>query len=295
MRKLPPLSALRAFEAAARHGSFKRASEELGVTATAVSHQMAALEAHLGVKLFDRKIRKVALTPAGQGLFPVLRAGLDSFAQAISHVSGPEGRRVVTIGATAAFTARWLMPRLAGFQADHPGIDLRIDATENVADLTSGGIDVAVRYGHGPYPGLRAERLMADRFSPVVSPALKISDPAQLLEATLIHFDWHNPGLADPTWPAWLAAAAMPRETGAGHLRFSQESHAIDAVLAGRGVALLSDRLVEGDIAAGRLVAPFGPALPAPSYFIVFADHANSDESVEAVRGWLRQVAHLSA
>jgi len=134
---------------------------------------------------------------------------------------------------------------------------------------------------------VQAQQLFTDTFSPVVSPMLKISAPAQLREATLIHFEWHNPGPAAPTWPAWLADAGLPPDTGAGHLHFSQETHAIDAALAGRGVAILSHRLVEDDIRAHRLATPFGPSLTGPSYFILSTARATTNKNVDAVRSWL--------
>ena len=167
MRRLPPLSALRAFEAAARNGSFKRAADELAVTPTAISHQIRSLEEHTGLTLFERKVRKVVLSEAGEQLYPVLRKGFDAFEAVLRQLSQPTGRTRVTISATSAFTARWLLPRVAGFRELYPDIDLRLQASDEVVDLDACGVDIAIRYGRGPYPGLVAKPMFADEFAPL--------------------------------------------------------------------------------------------------------------------------------
>src|SRR5438552_16767731 len=150
MRRLPPLGMLRAFEAAARHLSFKRAALELAVTPTAISHQIGRLEENLGVALFERRARRVILTPAGRTLFPVLRDGLDAFADAIDGLHAHKARRSVTLSATTAFTAKWLVPRAASFRAAYPDLDLRLHASDEPVDLAAGTVDAAIRYGRGP-------------------------------------------------------------------------------------------------------------------------------------------------
>src|SRR5688572_5314523 len=165
-RRLPPLHSLRAFEAAARHLSFKKAADELSVTPTAVSHHVRALETALGVKLFERHARHVELTAYGRELYPVLHEGFDGFADAIARLKSRKVRTVVTLSATVAFTARWLVPRVAAFHKENPRMDLRLHASDEPADLRSGVADAAIRYGRGDYAGLKAEKLFQDVFAP---------------------------------------------------------------------------------------------------------------------------------
>ena len=164
MRRLPPLAALRAFEAAARHSSFKRAAEELHVTPTAISHQIRQLEQAIGTPLFERRTRQVVPTPEGHVLLPVLTEGFDSFARAIDGLTRKSRRTTVTLSATPGFTAKWLVPRLAAFRKARPDIDLTLLATLDVVDVKGGAADLALRYGRGPYPdldGQLAERLIS--------------------------------------------------------------------------------------------------------------------------------------
>lgn len=297
MRRHLPLSSLRAFEAAARHGSFKQAASELGVTPTAVSHQIRALEESTGQALFRREVRKVALTEAGERLYPVLRDGFNAFEAALAEATGggaASKRREVTISATSAFTAKWLAPRVAGFQARHPGIDLQLHASDATVDVAGNAVDIAIRYGRGPYPGALAEALFADRFAPVASPGLDVQGVGDLARIPLISFAWTRPDPLNPTWEAWHAAAGLPWRAPSGQLRFSDEGHAIQAALAGQGIALLSLELVADDLAAGRLVQPFGPQLPGHVYHLVrSAAQAPSDE-VGAAMAWLRAQAAAS-
>jgi LysR family glycine cleavage system transcriptional activator len=292
MRRLPPLPALRAFEAAARHGSFKQAASELAVTATAISHQIRALETWLGVRLFERQVRKVVLTDAGAQLYPVLRDGFDAFETALRRPGTP-ARRQVTISATSAFVGRWLAPRLASFSALHPDIDLALQATGQAVGLDAAA-DLAIRYGSGPYPGLVAHALFADRFGPVASPALGLASPADLDKLPLIDFTWHRQHPHNPTWQAWYAAAGLSWPAGRGRLLFSDEGHAIQAALAGQGVALPSLALVADDLAAGRLVQPFGPTLPGHAYHLVRSAARIPTPEAEAVLAWLQAIPKFS-
>jgi LysR family transcriptional regulator, glycine cleavage system transcriptional activator len=269
MRRLPPLSALRAFEAAARHGSFKHAANELAVTPTAISHQIRVLEQYTGVILFERRVRKVVLTDAGVELYPVLRDGFNAFETALQRLETAQAHRRVIISATNAFMARWLAPRVADFRKLHPEIDLELHASNHVVDLGNGGADVAIRYGRGPYPGMVAEPLFADRFAPVAGPQLGPLRLADLDHVPLIDFKWNHDHPLNPTWKNWFAAAALPWMARQGQLLFSDEGHAIQAALAGQGIALLSLALVADDIAAGRLTQPFGPSIPGHAYHLV--------------------------
>lgn len=294
MRRLPPLSSLRAFEAAARHGSFKLAAQELAVTPTAISHQIRFLEEYTGLALFERQVRKVVLTEAGARLYPVLREGFNAFEATLAGLAPPQARREVRISATNAFTAKWLAPRAASFGAAHPDIDLQLHASDEAVDFAGDAVDIAIRYGRGPYPGMVAEPMFADRFAPVASPALGALGVADLGRVPLIEFKWSNPHPLNPTWERWHAAAGLPWSAAPGRLRFSDEGHAIQAAVAGQGIALLSLTLVAEDLAAGRLRQPFGPALPGHAYHMVTSAGHALGAHVDAALAWLRaQVAAM--
>jgi LysR family glycine cleavage system transcriptional activator len=297
-RRLPPLTALRAFEAAARHGSFKEAAAELSLTPTAISHQVRALEAHLGVKLFERQTRLVRLTAPGQHLGAALRESFDGMAEALTSIM--PRRATVTLSTTPAFAAQWVLPRLDAFAAAHGDIDLRLHASNALADLHGGEVDLAIRYGRGRYAGLTTHFLMADRFVPVASPRLMLSKPADLLKHPLIHFEWHRPDRSHPSWQLWFKQAGLRFPTRR-NLRFTEESHAIQAAVAGQGVALLSEVLVANEIARGLLHCPFGPALDSMSYHLVWADAtpkgpAPANAAMETVKAWIARMAleHLA-
>jgi len=288
MRRLPPLSALRAFEAAARHGSFKRAANELAVTPTAISHQIRVLEQYTGVTLFERQVRKVVLTDAGAELYPALRDGFNVFVTALRRLETTQARHRVVISATNAFMARWLVPRVANFSKLYPEIDLELHASDHAVDLGSDGADIAIRYGRGPYPGLVAEPLFADRFAPVASPQLGPLVLADLDQVPLIDFKWNHDHPLNPTWKNWFAAASLPWKARHGQLLFSDEGHAIQAALAGQGIALLSLELVADDLAAGRLTQPFGPSIPGCTYHLVRSAGHIPGPHVESALAWLR-------
>lgn len=291
MRRLPPLSSLRAFEAAARHGSFKRAADELAVTPTAVSHQIRSLEAHAGLALFERGVRKVSLTAAGAQLYPVLREGFDAFEAAFERLTQARSRAQVTISATNAFTARWLVPRVARFRSLHPAVDLRLHASDEAVDLVAQSVDIAVRYGVGPYPGLFSEPMFADEYAPLANPSLGVERPEDLERFPLIHFEWRRKHPRNPTWEHWFETAGLPWSSRLSHLRFSDESHAIQAAVAGQGVALLSLPLVADELAAGHLASPFGPLAEGFTYHLVTTRTRSASPNVRAVIDWLRSEA----
>ncbi|WP_312840242.1 LysR substrate-binding domain-containing protein [Delftia tsuruhatensis] len=283
-----PLSALRAFEAAARLGSFKQAADDLAVTPTAISHQIRALEEQLGLALFDRQVRKVVLTEAGAQLYPVLRDGFDAFAATLERLLQKRLRAQVSISATNAFTVKWLVPRMASFRAMHPEVDLQLQASDDVVDLRSHAVDIAVRYGRGPYPGLVAEPLFSDRFAPVANPRLGVLGPADLAGLPLIRFDWKTAHVSNPTWERWFDEAGLVWNSPAGQLRFSDEGHAIQAAIAGHGIALVSLALVAEDIAAGHLLQPFGPSITGHTYHLAVGEQRKPGPHVRAVMDWLR-------
>jgi len=286
-RRSLPLSGLRVFEAAARLGSFKAAAQELAVTPTAVSHQIRALEAQTGLALFDRHVRRVSLTEAGAQLYPVLRDGFDAFEATLARLTQQRARTQVTISATNAFTVKWLVPRMADFRNRHPGIDLQLQASDDVVDLRSAAVDIAIRYGRGPYPGLVTKPLFTDQFAPVANPRLGVASPDDLAHVPLIRFNWKWSHPDNPTWERWfdVAQRSLPRQ--ASELRFSDEGHAIQAAVAGHGVALVSLPLIAEELAAGHLVQPFGPAIAGHTYHL--AMHAGRPPSapVQAVAHWL--------
>ncbi|MDQ8731914.1 LysR substrate-binding domain-containing protein [Bradyrhizobium sp. LHD-71] len=288
MRRLPPLSALRAFEAAARHGSFKRAASELAVTPTAISHQIRSLEEHTRLTLFERKVRKVVLSDAGVQLYPVLRDGFDAFEAMLDRLSQSRKRAQVTISATNAFTVKWLVPRMANFRKLHPDIDLQLQASDEAVDLDGRSVDIAIRYGQGSYPGLRSEPMFADEFAPLANPRLGVRDPADLSRFSLIHFEWIRKRPGNPNWQNWFAKAGLPCPSDLGQLQFSDESHAIQAAVAGQGVALLSLALVADELAAGHLMQPFGPKLDGYTYHLVMKGDGSPSSSVSAAADWLR-------
>jgi LysR family transcriptional regulator, glycine cleavage system transcriptional activator len=288
MRRLPPLAALRAFEAAARHLSFKRAAAELAVTPTAISHQIRLLEDRIGLRLFERRPRLVLLTLEGQRLYLVLRDGFDAFAEAIASLDARRARTVVTLSATRAFMARWLVPRASSFAVANPGIDLRFHAADEPVDFRKGTVDVAIRYSRGNFPGLKAEELFRDEFAPVASPHLGLHKPSDLRRLTLIHFEWYRTDRETPIWPRWLAYAGVRDLEPRAELTFTDESHAIQAAIAGQGVALLDLMLIADELANGSLVQPFGPVLPGYRCFLVYPQAAAESERIAAVRSWIR-------
>ncbi|MFC5743051.1 LysR substrate-binding domain-containing protein [Dyella tabacisoli] len=287
-RYLPPLSALRAFEAAARHQSFRLAANELSVTPTAISHQVRQLESLLGVPLFERRVRKVLLTAQGRTLYPVLRDGFDAFAAVMAPLLQPKKRRTLTISATPAFVARRLVPKVADFHAQHGDLDLRLHASTTPVDFSTQQIDAAIRYGRGDYPGLQSEYLSSTQYAPLCSPRLGLHTTTQLPRHPLLHYLW-QPSLPDPPdWPAWGRKAGLGTMDFLGGVTFSDETHAMAAAIAGQGVALLNTSLVADELAQGTLVQPFGPTLDGFAYYLVYPPATASDPAFHALRAWLR-------
>ena len=285
-RRLPPLTALRAFEAAARHLSFKHAANELSLTPTAISHQIRQLEDHLGVRLFVRNTRRVDLTPAGQSLFPALRDGFDAMARAVQNVRPDSRPQAIVLSTTMAFASRWLLPRLARFAASHPGIALHLHTGDEPVDLQGGVAQLAIRYGPGNYPGLDCVPLLSSRFAPVCAPGLDVGDLGQLARVPLIGFEWFRREAATPDWPLWFeraGCAPLPRQ-----LHFSDEVHAIQAAIAGQGVALINLALVADELRTGLLCRPLGPELAGYPFHLAWAKARGADPGIAEVRAWLQ-------
>lgn len=287
-RRSLPLSALRAFEAAARLGSFKAAAAELAVTPTAISHQIRGLEQQIGAPLFTRQVRRIALTEAGVQLYPVLRDGFDAFQASLGRLTQGRRRPQVVISATHAFSTKWLLPRMADFRSRLPGIDLQLQASDETVDLRSAATDIAIRYGRGPYPGLIVEPLFTDHFAPVANPRLGVRTVEDLARWPLIYFAWRTSRPQNPTWARWFAEAGRPEQAPSGELRFSDESHAIQAAVAGQGIALVSQSLVAQELACGHLHQPFGPVIAGHTYRLAIDGERVLSPSAHAVMEWLR-------
>ncbi len=297
--QLPPLNALRAFEAAGRHLSLTRAAEELHVTPAAVSHQIKGLEDHLGVKLFRRKNRALLLTDAGQACLPGLREGFERLAEAVGAARQQIAHRALTVSVAPSFGAKWLVPRLDHFYAEHPGLDVRVDASTRLVDPLREDIDLCIRYGQGKYPGLHVECLLAEEVVPVCSPKLQtgpnpLHTPADLSGHTLLHADLpFKDGF--PDWRMWLAAAGVKDCDAERGPRFTMASMAVQAAVEGQGVALAGSVLVDDDIAAGRLVNPFEVRFPVKfAYYLVCPEPTVNQPRIVAFRNWLKAEAEQS-
>src|SRR6185312_549357 len=256
--RLPSLNGLRAFEAAARHLSFTLAANELNVTQTAISHQIRRLEDELGIKLFIRQNRALALTPKAREYLPGIRAAFNDLRLATDRIQRKGDDRVLTVSTLASLAAKWLLPRLSGFQEAHPDIDVHITTSTSLVDFRNGDVDAAIRYGRGQWSGLRADWLMADELFPVCSPALLKGDkplrcPEDLANWTLLH----SSGGYDDDWRLWLTAAGLPPDISKQPgLSFDLIFMTVQAAIDGIGVAMGRTSYVEADIAKGRLVVP---------------------------------------
>lgn len=293
-RRLPPLASLRAFEAAAHFLSFKKAGEDLGVTPTAISHQVRLLEEFLGVKLFERRVRQVTLTAAGRTLFPALQEGLDRFEEAVGRVAAQRETPIVVLTTTTAFAAHWLMPRLARLRAAHPELTLSLLATEELVSLESGQADIAIRLGGGMADGYDVVPFIRDRFAPMASPALEISGEEAFERLPLIDFDWSRPMAGKPDWPSWFEAAGLSWLTVAPTLHFNQESHALQAAIAGQGIVLFSLTLAAEPLAQGHLCQPFETTISGGTYSLRRAQRVQHSPHTQSVWHWLLEEAGRS-
>ncbi len=295
MEPLPPLTALRTFEAAARHQSFVQAAGELNVTAAAVSHQVKALEAFVGVALFHRQARGLTITEAGRKAQPLLRDGLERFREGVARMRETVESRRLTISVNSSFASMWLISRLEHFRNRHPDVEVLLDATDSVTDLLGHEADVAIRYGGGTYAGLHSDRIVDQREYPICSPALlegghPLLTPDDLRHHTLLHVMWFDDSDVWPTWNVWLKAAGIGGVDASKGLRFSQFSLAVKAAVEEMGVALGTDFLVGDEIAKGRLVRPFELGVGAPdsfAYYLVALPDRLDDPNIAAFRSWL--------
>lgn len=299
VRRLPPLNALRAFEAAARRLSFSQAAEELSVTPGAVSQQIRLLEEHAGGALFVRDHRQVVLTDLGAELYPKLREGFDRLQDAADLIYRPVRRRALAVSVPPSFAARWLAPRLARFSVLHPDIEIWVSADMQLSDVPGGRVDLAVRYGQGGYAGVRSTRLLDADVMPVCSPALLTGDqplrrPDDLVAHKLIHVRPGNVEEPRPDWRQWLDARGLSHVNADTGPRFDQTVMALETAIHGRGVALAPRAFVQDDLASGRLAAPFADGLlkTKSAYHVLTRRGAISDEA-RRFSAWLMDEAAL--
>lgn len=294
MRKLPPLNSLRAFEAAARHGSFTAAANELCVTVTAVSHQIRQLEDLIGRKLFERSGRAVALTTAGSEIFPMLRDGFDQLATAFTHMEAARETDRVSVSMTRAFAERWLMPRLDRFTYAFPNLTVNIHASEDVVDLRAEGLDLAIRYGP-PLSGIGQTVLLEDHYIAVAASAICCSGIVsidQFKNKPLLAYKWKNPAFSCPTWSSWIAEAPHSKHGDFKISWFSEETLAMHAAERGLGPLLSSNVLIDERIKSGTMRRVDGPTMPGYAYRLVELATSARKKSVRQFVEWLRQEAN---
>jgi LysR family glycine cleavage system transcriptional activator len=288
MRTLPPLNTLRVFEAAARHLSFNRAAEELHLTPSAISHQIRALEAFLGVQLFRRANRKISLTPAGKGYLPSLQTAFQQIRTATERVMANRDNDLLVISVVPAFATQWLVPRLPAFQEKQSQLEVRLIVSTDLTDFSHSDVDLAIRQGSGEWAGLSSRWLMDEDLVPVCSPALlrgkqPLRQPGDLRSELLLHViarmgDWKN----------WLKAAKVTHLNAEGGSRFQNWSLALEAAIAGMGVVVIDRRLVNHHLDSGRLVIPFDVSLRGHhAYYLVYPEERDSIPKIAEFRRWL--------
>jgi LysR family glycine cleavage system transcriptional activator len=286
-RKLPPLNSLPCFEAAARLMSFSKAAEELNVTPGAISRSIKHLEDQLDVLLFERKTRSMRLTAVGDSYARAVRDALEQLAAATARATARRSESTLNVSTSDGFAGRWLVPRLYRFHGAHRGIDVRVSTTGKLTNFHGDGIDIAIRYGSGNYPGLTSEFLTDEEVFPVCSPKLlkgsrPLRKPEDLKHSVLIRDTYPI------DWAAWLSSAGVKGVNPNRGLMFDSYTFAIEAAVQGEGVALGRTMLVAADLAAGRLVRPFKHALKAASsFYVVYPPEAIRQRKVRVFRDWL--------
>jgi LysR family glycine cleavage system transcriptional activator len=285
-RNLPPLNALRAFEASARLGSMQRAAHELSVTPSAVSQQVQNLEQWVGFPLLERRARQVQANAEGRAYLTAVSAAFDQIATATEELSAGRVPRSICITCTPGFAVQWLVPRLQQFQDFHPDIDVRIDASTRLLDLKVEQVDLAVRHGNGRYPGLVSEKLLDDDLVPVASPRLltgkgRVKKPADLMQHRLLHIETRD------DWRLWFAGQGIEIDWKRGPLLIDT-AIGIQAAVAGKGVALVRRSLIGDELAAERLIAPLPQGLSkGMAYHLVYLPENMAQPAVRAFRVWL--------
>jgi LysR family transcriptional regulator, glycine cleavage system transcriptional activator len=284
-RRLPPLNALKAFEAAARNESFTRAADELHVTQGAVSHQVKALEETLGLKLFNREHQRLVLTEGGRDYLGVVRDAFDRIAAGTERLTQRFDSNVITISTSPDFAAKWLVHRLGRFAEAHPKLNLRLVASDHHVDFAREEADLAVRHGDGKWSGLDAVRLCAERLFPVCSPKLlsgrrRVAQAADLLQFPLLRLkDWS-------TWTQWFAAAGVSEPQCNGPI-INRASMLIDAAIDSQGIALARTALAARDLIDGRLVKPFDVSLRLQNTYWIVSPKSAPAAKIATLRKWL--------
>ena len=285
---MPPLSALRAFEMTARHRSVGKAADVLRVTPSAVSHRLRALEAALGVTLLRHVNRRLVLTEAGQILLPGLSDGFARIEAALRALEARSQTGILTISMLSTFAVRWFIPRLPRFQKANPDIQVHVSTGTRTVDFVREGIDAAIRYGRGGWPGLRCDRLFGETIVPVCSPALMERGPALRRPADLARHTLLLSEARPDDWRHWLSGAGVPGLRPAHSAVFETTNFALAAAASGAGVAIVARELVAEELAAGRLVEPFDRAAPREdAYYLVCPELRSGEPKIAALRTWL--------
>lgn len=291
--KLPPLNALRAFEAAGRCGSMSLAANELAVTPAAISHQIKLLENYFGFQLFNRSIRSIHLTENGAALLPYLTNGLDMWAEGCRRLAALDDETPLVISSVPVFAGKWLVRHLTEFNERHPEITVRLDGSLSISDFTIDGVDASIRFGTGPYPDLHTDPLLNEDVTPVCSPSYLTSGhaldvPEDLAKCTLLHVDWFAAAGIQPDWSMWLRTAGVDNVDSSKGPVFTSDSLAVEAAINSGGVALVSEFLVREDLDKGRLVKPFDLVLSSNHWYWFVCPTENMDRpKVRAFRDWL--------
>jgi len=294
-RSLLPLNALRAFDAAARHMSFKHAADDLSVTPAAISQQIRSLEEFLDVELFRRTNRSLVLTEAAQLSLAPLKQAFELMEESVDILTDSKTANHLKVSVSPSFASKWLVPRIANYYERRPDAVVKIDATMQITDFKIEDTDVCIRYGLGNYPGLYVEEILRETIFPVCSPELaergNLSEcPTEILKQTLIHDDSTVEDDSAPNWTMWLKAAGIEAPDGMPALHFNNNALAIEAAVAGRGVALARSVIAEEDLKAGRLVRPFGKGVPLDfKHYIVCPQDKLKNERVQEFIDWIRE------
>lgn len=286
-KRLPPLGSLRAFDKVAELRSFKHAADALGVSATAVSHQIRLLEAHLGQRVLERTPRHVALTDKGELLYASTRRAFTLLQDTVEKITEAPANHVLTLTATTAFISHWLMPRLAQLRHTHPTLDLRLHADDRIVDMQTAAIDIAIRYGNVPDGVATSPCLFDDQFILAVSPTFSITRPEDLLTVPLIHVDGRRIPSLTPDWARWREQYG-PQALDITHgSHFNDETHAIQAAIAGQGAVITSSLIVQNALRSHLLYTPFTATLPGGRYSFFESPHSKKHQLIAQFRDWL--------
>jgi len=295
-RHLPPLSALRVFEAVARHLSFTKAADELSVTPTAVGHQIRTLEEYFGYTLINRTTRTVSLTTEAASVLPLLTQGFDCLGEASTQLRLAADRPILNLSVEINFASKWLVDRLDQFYQLHSNWEVHLDASQSLSDMAREEVDICIRFSDGEHIGLKAEKLFDEEVFPVCAPGLldgeyPLKKPEDLRFQTLLHEDWVVDGEDTwPSWDTWLQKYCPADTKPAGNLHYSDSNLAIQAAVNGKGVALTGHVLVADDLSSGRLVRPFGSKFTTAvewAYYLLYQKKFVNDPKIMEFRNWI--------